>query len=1192
LETKIPKEIEEFIRKKVLKLKNVNGYSKTLKPRIKSGKVINSEKCIRIYVEKKVPIAQLSLADIIPTEIMGYKTDVVEIGRIVSLQSDPKKRYRPLVAGISAMHYRGTACLAKGTKIFVNSDLISIENMSSQELVFSFDGKNIIKQESPILIPKGRKHVWILKLLTREIEATPDHEFLVLRKGDNPYFSYYSESLKSKLPATTLAKKFGIAPNTVRKWRLHLCLPRGKVRRELRWIPLKDLKKGDLVLVLKKRPFEGKSRKINLLLPNNQLKIPKETSKELMFLIGFILGDSIGKKLHICCSSSQETQQIQNLLLHLFGIKGWVYEENLIEVNSKGLLKFLKKLKISGNAHTKRIPEWVYTLPTEELKALVDGLITADGHKGKDGRWSIQLCNRRLLEDIRLICNLIGYRTSQIYGPIERKAVIEGRKVKGKIWGLSIYPNPKKGSRNWHKYEAELLGLDSEYLGFEPVKDIKKGVIKEVFDISLPAHHNFFANGILVHNCTLGLAFKDVETGEILLAQNNHCCSMENKASIGDPIIQPSGYDLGKLPDDKVGELFKFVPISFEEFSCPFRRFAMRFVRLFRRTEANKVDVGFFKPCVEWKQEVLDKGPVRGKCVPELNDKVWKVGRCFSKDTLILTSSGPKTASELKVGDEVYTYNIKNNQLELQPVKAVICQGLRHLFLVKTRNRSVKVTDNHPFLVLEKIVQKVPMAYKTKIRLITRGIRRVTWKPVWKPLKELKRGDIIVTLNCINSFKTSIGKEMARFLGFFLGDGSWQIETGKGGRVVLYCSAKNEAEYYASLISKIWKVKFRLVECVRCGYKFRSKAQKGITCNKCGCHKVRVMKEVGLEPKIYTRQNTWLVAYYSVDFAKYLSSLFPGKKLKKRIPELIWSLPLEERREFIRGYLDADGYNETWRNAWSFCSPNIDLIKQLRELCIVSGYRVSNLTVREKEAFKHQVVAEFRVWPHKSRERKFDYEEGFGHYPNIWDVRLPEGLTLEKIVKIESCGYEEAYDIEVANSQNFIGNGVLLHNTTGYTEGVVADLDWAGYVGYTRGTAFFEDCILVEGEGFSQGGDSSSPVFKGDLTVGMLFAGSSSHTIVCKIDNIEKEGKVKLILPESVSCFGVALTGGKDDNPVMVEIAGLRERVARLEQKSENMEGTLKTIKERLEKLSDRVWYVLSGVILSILIQILLRVLH
>jgi tetrahydromethanopterin S-methyltransferase subunit B len=66
----------------------------------------------------------------------------------------------------------------------------------------------------------------------------------------------------------------------------------------------------------------------------------------------------------------------------------------------------------------------------------------------------------------------------------------------------------------------------------------------------------------------------------------------------------------------------------------------------------------------------------------------------------------------------------------------------------------------------------------------------------------------------------------------------------------------------------------------------------------------------------------------------------------------------------------------------------------------------------------------------------------------------------------------------------------------------------------------------------------------------------------------------------------------KSDDPVMAEIVGLRERVARLEQRTENMEGALKAIKERIEKLSDRVWYVLSGVILSILLQILLRLLH
>ena len=289
--------------------------------------------------------------------------------------------------------------------------------------------------------------------------------------------------------------------------------------------------------------------------------------------------------------------------------------------------------------------------------------------------------------------------------------------------------------------------------------------------------------------CTLSLAFRDVETGEVLLSQNNHCCALENKAKVKDAVIQPSPYDNGVYPDDKVGELVRFVPISFEEYTCPFRRFAMRFVRFFRRAEANKVDVGFFKPTVEWKQEVLDKGKVVGKCVPEIGDRVWKVGR-----------------------------------------------------------------------------------------------------------------------------------------------------------------------------------------------------------------------------------------------------------------------------------------------------------------------------------------------------------------------------------------------------------------TTGYTEGVVADLDWSGYVQYSRGRAFFEDCILVEGYGFSQGGDSSSPVQKGDKTIGMLFAGSESHTVICKIDNIEDIGRVKLILPSTETNFGVTMS--KKDDPLMVEIAGLRERVARLEQKSENVESTLSTIKQRLEKLSDRIWYILSGVVISILLQILLRVIR
>jgi hypothetical protein len=52
--------------------------------RTKAGKPTD-ELCLVVYVEKKVPATQLSARDLIPREIDGIKTDVVETGRIEAL---------------------------------------------------------------------------------------------------------------------------------------------------------------------------------------------------------------------------------------------------------------------------------------------------------------------------------------------------------------------------------------------------------------------------------------------------------------------------------------------------------------------------------------------------------------------------------------------------------------------------------------------------------------------------------------------------------------------------------------------------------------------------------------------------------------------------------------------------------------------------------------------------------------------------------------------------------------------------------------------------------------------------------------------------------------------------------------------------------------------------------------------------
>jgi len=97
-------EIHKLIhRHNILKYPNVVGYSNKLMPKIRAGKVIPGKQCIRIYVVRKLPKEQLKPDEVVPEEIGGICTDVVEVGRVRAHQQvyDPKSRFRPSPAGVS-----------------------------------------------------------------------------------------------------------------------------------------------------------------------------------------------------------------------------------------------------------------------------------------------------------------------------------------------------------------------------------------------------------------------------------------------------------------------------------------------------------------------------------------------------------------------------------------------------------------------------------------------------------------------------------------------------------------------------------------------------------------------------------------------------------------------------------------------------------------------------------------------------------------------------------------------------------------------------------------------------------------------------------------------------------------------------------------------------------------------------------
>jgi ribonucleoside-triphosphate reductase len=62
-------------------------------------------------------------------------------------------------------------------------------------------------------------------------------------------------------------------------------------------------------------------------------------------------------------------------------------------------------------------------------------------------------------------------------------------------------------------------------------------------------------------------------------------------------------------------------------------------------------------------------------------------GQCLSEDAKILTPEGWKSYNEVKVGDQVYTFNVKTKKLELKPVKYVYV-GRHNGIMYRLRNRT------------------------------------------------------------------------------------------------------------------------------------------------------------------------------------------------------------------------------------------------------------------------------------------------------------------------------------------------------------------------------------------------------------------------------------------------------------------------------------------------------------------------
>jgi phage terminase large subunit-like protein len=249
----------------------------------------------------------------------------------------------------------------------------------------------------------------------------------------------------------------------------------------------------------------------------------------------------------------------------------------------------------------------------------------------------------------------------------------------------------------------------------------------------------------------------------------------------------------------------------------------------------------------------------------------------------------------------------------------------------------------------------------------------------FKRLDALAVGDQIMSMygarGCRRSFG-SMTKDEAWLLGFMFGDG-WVTESpnSKGSMRYVVCFAKC---IYLEINNRAIKI-------------FQDKFNCKVTETKFG--------------------------YYRIDSnptGKWLRSLgFKGKAKTKRIPADIFKKEIEVRRSFIEGFVAADGHIDKHNRANVEIS-NKPFTEDLRRLCITSGFKPSNIYERTR-----MIQAPHSKSPVESKTCHISFNTVPGNY----------GFKKTRIRAIEKIGQKEVWDLTVADTHNFIAEGLVTHNT-------------------------------------------------------------------------------------------------------------------------------------------------------------------
>ncbi len=395
---------------------------------------------------------------------------------------------RKYLAGVTAQY----ECLRGSTPVWTSAGVRSIKEIVPGDVVFSLDTETRQVVQAPVVGVKcsGEKQVFEVQVGQAVIGASANHPFLVLRDRRRP--------------------------------------GRERARYKLEWVAVEDLSPGEYVAVATDLPDFGEPRA--LLVPSrpDAADLPAITSDELCWWAGAYLGDGYlhrrGAFTSVEIAVDRTDKDLVDELCRagraLFGVSFAMALDGLRLTGRKtaALAEWLELNGFSGNAHTKRIPDWAFGLPRSQRLAFLAGYVDTDGYvragnANKDP--VLTSASSALLEDARQLALLCGITSSSVVTVNNAHPTDPSRRLTAYQLHLSgnfdqlPCRSPRRtdrlGRRAYRHRFRTAKGTDfrshaSEMLGFRKVESIVPAGVEPTYDIEVAGHHNFIANGVVVHN--------------------------------------------------------------------------------------------------------------------------------------------------------------------------------------------------------------------------------------------------------------------------------------------------------------------------------------------------------------------------------------------------------------------------------------------------------------------------------------------------------------------------------------------------------------------------------------------------------------------------------------------------------------------------------------------------------------------